>query len=79
MIRFVAIESLLLGGGLTILAGFLALESWGHLLGTPFDLSRLPCCQDHGRWESALTIMAVMSICCIPIAGYWLLERLGMI
>ena len=78
MIRFVAIESLLLGG-LTILAGYLALESWGHTLGTPFDLSRLPCCQDHGRWESAFTIMAAMSICCIPIAGYWLLERLGMI
>ncbi len=78
MMGFMVIESLLLGG-LTVLAGYLALESWGHTLGIPSDLSLLPCCQDDRRWVSALTTVAVLSICCIPIAWYWMLQRLGML
>ena len=77
MIRFVVVESFLIGC-LVILAGYSFLETAGR----PLDLSARDadamCCQGLLRWEPEFIIPGVVIICSAPIAAYWMLQKLRM-
>ena len=77
MVRFLAVESLLLGCLLS-LAGYVFWESLGATLGLDtLWRSRLEA-QGPGTWGISPLMVVIAGVCCLPIILYWLLQWLGM-
>lgn len=77
MIRFVVVESFLIGC-LVVLAGYSFLETAGRPLGLSAHDGGAICCQGLFRWQPEFIFPGVVIICGAPIAAYWLLQKLGM-
>ena len=77
MIRFIAVESFLTAC-LAILSAYLFWEAAGEPLGLDMPASSPACCQGLFQLGPELIILAVVIVCGVPIAAYWLLQMLGM-
>ena len=77
MIRFIAVESVLIAC-LAILSAYLFWESAGEPFGLDTSASSPACCQGLFQRGPELIIFAVVIVCGVPIAVYWLLQMLVM-
>ena len=77
MVRFLAVESLLLGCLLS-LAGYVFWESLGATLGLDTLWRDQLEAQEPGMWGISPFMVLIAGISCLPIVFYWLLQWLGM-
>ena len=77
MVRFLAVESLLLGCLLS-LAAYVFWESMGATMGLETLWRDQLQAQGPGTWGIYPHMLVIAGICCLPIVLYWLLQWLGM-
>ena len=77
MVRFLAVESLLLGCLLS-LAGYVLWESRGATMGLDTLWRDQLEAQGSGTWGVSPLMAVIAGICCLPFILYWLLQWLGM-
>ena len=77
MVRFLALESLLLGC-LPSLAGYVFWRSGGTTVGLGMEWRDQLAALGSGLWENPPLVLIIAGFCCLTVVLYWLLQSLGM-